>query len=333
MAHFLLSKSVSQRIEGIAVLRRTLWAVEAGLLGLFWGICACLPPDRASNLGRRLLARIGPRLRKSRYMDRNLRLAFPELSDRQRSDLLRQVWGNTGAVFGEYPHLAKLVKATFDGRFDSDPTVDLEDYRSGRKRAVFVTGHFGNWEITAGMAGQMGVPLTVVYTPIKNVFIDRMLKRRRAALGCQLLDRNASLPQLIGALDQGRALGLIVDHRDDSGVPLPFFGMDKLTTVVPARLALRHGCDLLPVRAERLEGARFRFRIFAPVEPNPNIASPKDQAVQMMAEVNGLFEEWIRERPEQWLCTKRAWAKDMVPQGAPREAAPPDGAATPQTEA
>jgi KDO2-lipid IV(A) lauroyltransferase len=332
MAHFLFSKSLSQRIERIAILRRILWAIEAGLLGLFWGICACLPPDKASNFGRRLLGRFGPGLRKSKYMLRNLQLAFPELSEEQRSELLREVWGNTGAVFGEYPHLAKVVKAAYDKHFEVDTEVDLEAYRSGGKRAIFVTGHFGNWEMVAGMAALTKVPLTVVYTPIKNVFIDRMLKRRREALGCQLLDRNASLPQLIAALDEGRALGLIVDHRDDGGIALPFFGLDKLTTVIPARLALRFGCDLIPVRAERLNGTEFRFRIFPPIQPDPDIASPKDRAVQMMTEVNGLFERWIRERPEQWLCTKRAWAKDIVPEGAPRQAAVAEGAATPQTE-
>jgi KDO2-lipid IV(A) lauroyltransferase len=97
-------------------------------------------------------------------------------------------------------------------------------------------------------------------------------------------------------------------------------------------LALRFGCDLIPVRAERLNGTEFRFRIFPPIQPDPDIASPKDRAVQMMTEVNGLFERWIRERPEQWLCTKRAWAKDIVPEGAPRQAAVAEGAATPQTE-
>ena len=326
MAHFLLSKTLSQRIDRFAVLRRTRWAIEAGILGLFWWICARLPPDTASGFGRRLLRLIGPSLRKSTYMLRNLSLAFPDLSDEQRSDLLREVWGNTGAVFAEYPHLEELVQTAFDNHFEVDPQVDLNAYRAGGKQAIFVTAHFGNWEITAGAAAHLNVPLTVVYTPIKNAFIDRMLKRKREALGCQLIDRYAGLPQLIGALKEGRSLGLIVDHRDDGGMPLPFFGMDKLTTVVPARLALRFGCDLIPVRVERIEGAHFRFSIFAPIEPDPEIASAKDQAVQMMAKVNAIFEQWIRERPQQWLCTKRAWAKRIAPEGTPQ------GAATPQAE-
>ncbi len=326
MAHFLLSKALSQRIDRFAVLRRARWAIEAGILGLFWWICARLPPDTASGFGRRLLRLIGPSLRKSTYMLRNLSLAFPDLNDDQKSDLIREVWGNTGAVLAEYPHLGRLVQTAVDNHFEVDPQVDLDAYRVGGKQAIFVTAHFGNWEITAGAAAHMTVPLTVVYTPIKNAFIDRMLKRKREALGCQLLDRYAGLPHLIGALNEGRSLGLIVDHRDDAGIPLPFFGLDKLTTVVPARLALRFGCDLIPVRVERLDGAHFRYTIFAPVEPDPNIASAKEQAVQMMAKVNGIFEQWIRERPQQWLCTKRAWAKPITPEGAPQ------GPATPQTE-
>ena len=82
-----------------------------------------------------------------------------------------------------------------------------------------------------------------------------MLIRKRIGLGCRLLSRNQSLPELMRALDKGECLGLVADHRDDAGVPIPFFKHDKLTTIVPARLALRFDCDLVPVRVERLENA------------------------------------------------------------------------------
>ena len=327
MAHFLLSKSLSRRIDQYAVLRKARWSIEAGILGLFWGICARLSPDAASGLGRRMLRLIGPRLRKSGYMERNLSVAFPDLTGGEKHDLLREIWGNTGAVLAEYPHLGRIVKAAFDDHFEIDSQVDLDAYRLGGKQGIFVTAHFGNWETSAGLAAHVGIPLTVVYTPINNPYIDRMLRTHREGLGCQLLDRNSGLPQLIKDLNQGRSLGLIVDHRDDGGLPMPFFGHDKLSTVIPARLALRFGCDLVPVRVERIQGAHFRMSVFAPIAPDPSLESAKDQAVQMMTEVNRHFEQWIRERPQQWLCTKRAWAKQLMAQAAPREAA------TPQTKA
>lgn len=327
MAHFLLSKSLSRRIDQYAVLRKARWSIEAGILSLFWGICARLSPDAASGLGRRLLRLIGPGLRKSAYMERNLSVAFPDLTGGERRDLLREIWGNTGAVLAEYPHLERMVQTAFDDHFEIDSQVDISEYGAGGKQGIFVSAHFGNWEISAGAAAHLGVPLTVVYTPINNPYIDRKLRTYREGLGCQLLDRNTGLPHLVKDLSQGRSLGLVVDHRDDGGMPMPFFGYDKLSTVIPARLALRFGCDLIPVRVERVQGAHFRMSVFAPIEPDPSIESAKDQAVQMMIEVNRHFEQWIRERPQQWLCTKRAWAKQLMAQTTLREAA------TPQTKA
>lgn len=312
MAKLILSNALSNRIDRFPVLKHFRWSLEAGTLGLFWQVCARLSPERASAFGRGLFAAIGPKLRKSSHMRGNLALAFPDLDEAGREALLRQVWGNTGAVFAEYPHFLTLCQRDFESHFEVVSQPDLADYRTGRKQGIFVTAHVGNWELGVAPAIDLGLAVAVVYAPIRNPIIDRMFKEKRAALGCELLSRSNSLPQLLRALGEGRSLGLVVDHRDDAGVPLPFFGLDKLTTVVPARLALRFGCDLVPTRVERLDHARFRVTVYDPVRPDAALASQRDQAAQMMIEINRIFEQWIRERPEQWLCTKRAWAKEIV---------------------
>lgn len=318
MAKLILSNALSKRIDRFPALKHLRWAMEAATLGLFWRICAWLPPDRASAFGRSLLASIGPKLRKSSHMQGNLALAFPNLDDDERRSLLRQVWGNTGAVFAEYPHFMTLCQRDFDAHFEVVSQQDLTDYHAGNKQGIFVTAHIGNWELGVAPAIGFGMSVAVVYAPIRNPLIDRMLKRKRAALGCELFNRDNGLPNLMTALREGKSLGLVVDHRDDAGIPLPFFGLDKLTTVVPARLALRFDCDLVPIRVERLDGTRFRVTICKPIEPDSGLASKRDQAIQMMIEVNEVFEQWIRERPEQWLCTKRAWAKDLLRQEVAR---------------
>ena len=311
MAHPVLSKSLSKRIEGLPTLIHLQWRIEAAVFALFWRICGWLPPDRASAFGRWLFELVGPRSRKSNYMERNLRLAFPDLDEASREALLREVWGNTGAVFAEYPHLQTICQREYETRITVKSNLDLAKFRTGERQAIFVAAHIANWEVSTAPALVQGFPLSVVYAPIKNPYIDRMLIRKRIGLGCRLLSRNQSLPELMRALNKGECLGLVADHRDDAGVPIPFFKHDKLTTLVPARLALRFDCDLVPVRVERLENAHFRVTLHDPIRPDPNLTSQSDQAVRMMAEVNRLFEEWISERPQQWLCSKRAWAKQI----------------------
>jgi KDO2-lipid IV(A) lauroyltransferase len=313
MAALFLNAALRKRIDRVALLQRARWRAEAGLLYLFWQVCARLEPNAASAFGQQLLKWIGPRLGKTAHMQRNLRLAFPDLSEAERSWLLREVWGNAGAVLGEYPHFKAICRDDFDGHFETVIEWDVADYRAGKRQAIFVTAHVGNWELAGAAAGHHGIPITAIYAPSMNPLIERMLRRRREALGCRLVSLEEGARPLMRELSEGRSVGLVVDARDDDGVPIPFLGLDKLTTLAPARLALRFGCDLIPVRVERLGAARFRLIVHKPIRPDPALASDKEQAVQMMAEINRLFEQWIRERPAQWLCIKRTWPRILEP--------------------
>jgi KDO2-lipid IV(A) lauroyltransferase len=312
VAALFLSSAVRKRIDRVAALRRARWRVEAGLLGLFWRVCAALEPGAASAFGRRFLRIVGPHAGKSAHVERNLMLAFPGLGESERAALRRAIWGNAGAVLGEYPHFQAICH-DFDEHFETVIEWDFADYRAGKRKGIFVTAHVGNWELAAAAAGHHGIPVTVIYAPSRNPFIDRMLRRRREALGCRLVSLEEGARPLIRELSEGRSVGLVVDTRDDDGVPIAFFGLDKLTTLAPARLALRFRCDLIPARIERLGDARFRLIVHEPIRPDPALASDKDQAIQMMRDLNRLFEQWIRARPEQWLCIKRAWPKDLEP--------------------
>ena len=60
MAALFLSSAIRRRIDRVAALRRARWRVEAGLLRLFWRVCAGLEPRSASAFGRRFLRAVGP---------------------------------------------------------------------------------------------------------------------------------------------------------------------------------------------------------------------------------------------------------------------------------
>jgi KDO2-lipid IV(A) lauroyltransferase len=309
LAKLFLGNQLRKRVDSSPVLHRLRWAIEAGVLAGLWRTSAWLTPEKASETGQRLLRWLGPRLHKTRHFRRNLALAFPDSSEAEIDRLVREVWGNSGAVLAEYPHLAKL-------RAERTETVirfDLDAVRRGKRRAIFVTAHLANWEISAAAAAQFGVPLTVVYTPQENPWVDRMLYRHRLALGCKLVPKDDAMRVMIRELTAGRSIGLLVDQRVDTGEPVPFFGIDKLTTVVPARLALRFDCDLIPVRVERLPAARFRVTAHEPVRCTDATLSEHDRALEMTRQINALFEDWIREFPEQWFCSNRRWAKTATP--------------------
>ena len=79
-----------------------------------------------------------------------------------------------------------------------------------------------------------------------------------------------------------------------------------MTSSALAALALRFECDVLPARVERLAGAHFRLTVFPPL-PLPSSGDHHADVAALMARVNTILEDWIRDRPEQWFWLHRRW--------------------------
>lgn len=318
MARTWISKRLDGTVGDLPGLRASAWMLEAVLVGLLWLISSCLTPAAASRLGAAFASTFGPMLRRNRNLRANLSVMFPDCSRSERRRLARRVWANLGAVMAEYPHLRYLVAS----RVEVHVTDAARRVMEGREPALYVAGHLANWEVVAGCIVRQGIPLSVVYSPQRNRFVDRMIQYQRRALGCEFIPKSEAFPAMIRALSSGRSVGLLPDQRVDAGQALPFFGRAALTTLIPARLAHRVGCPMIPIRAERLHGCWFRITFDDPIDIRRDLAG-KEASVKSTAEFLEHLEGWIRERPGQWLAVKRRWPKTT---NAPTPAAEEDAA-------
>lgn len=291
------------------VSQKFIWLGQALSFSFFWLISALMPPDRASATGRRLMKIIGPRLRRTDKINRNLARAFPEKTSEEIERLARESWGNLGAVLAEFPHLRSIREQRDQRRFEVVVKGDIEAVRRRRGPAIFVTAHLGNWELAAAAVVDMAGTTSVIHTEQDNPLVLNMLQRKRQALGCGFVSKEAGLRPILRLLEDGTSIGMLPDQKISTGEPVPFFGQDAITTINPARLALRFDCELIPVRVERLHHAHFRVTIHEPIKPDDRQAGRHAQALQMTHKINALFEAWIREHPGEWWCPKNRWPK------------------------
>lgn len=312
-------KTSRHPIRDLAVVRWPLWVSEAAVLWLFWFVSRCLPVERAAVMGQEILRHLGPRFRRHRHICTNLSVALPQRDAEEIDRLARGVWANFGRVLAEFAHLPELCGPRAANRVELVKLSDLEVFDGSGRPAVFIGAHTANWEVGAARVAAHGVPLTAIYTPESNPLVAAMVQRRRTATGCGYISKLEGLRPLMRELDQGRSIGLLTDRRIEPGDMLPFFGLDMSITFSPARLALRYGCQLVPVQVERVGRSRFRVTLHPPVEPDDENASDQEKATQMMRKVHALFETWIAQRPDEWFCSKRMWPKSTL---AHRAAAP-----------
>lgn len=283
---------------------------EGWLLRGAWALAKFLGPDWASRCGGWFFERLGPYLAKNNHVVRNLAVAFPQLDKAKRAAVARQVWYETGRVIAEIPNLDVICGREADKRLEVIDHYGLDEVQQNRKVAVFVTAHYGNWELSAGVGRILKLNLNVLHTHFSNPRIEQLLMSHRRALGCNFIPRQHGARGIIKALQRGQNVGVVMDQRYDEGKMVPFFGVPTPTGTAAAAIALKLNVDFVPVRVERKNGANFRVTFYKKISHYPEL--PADQrALAMTADVLAQFESWIRERPELWMCLKRRWPKSM----------------------
>lgn len=286
---------------------RLRYVAEALAVRLAFAFFASLSLDRASAVGGFLGRVIGPRLAVSRRAERNLGRALPELDRGTVRAIVRRMWDNLGRVVGEYPHLGDIDCYADDGRVEVIGAEHIDRLRDDGKGGIFFSAHIANWEIMPLAALQRGVELTHVYRAANNPLVEEIIQRVRTRHRGRYVAKGATgALRMLAALKDGGHLAMLVDNKYNEGIPVPFFGRDAMTAPTLAQLALRYDCPIVPARIERLQGARFRVTALPPLE----VESSGDQAADVaatMRRVNGLLEEWIRERPEQWFWLHHRW--------------------------
>jgi KDO2-lipid IV(A) lauroyltransferase len=284
-----------------------IYSAEGAAAALLFGFFRALPLDAASAFGGWIARTIGPRLAVSNRARRNLRRALPELGEDEISRVLRGMWDNLGRVVAEYPHLGEFRIHGEGSRVEIIGADEILAQRAPDQRYIFFSAHYGNWEIPALAATQLGFRMAGIYRAINNPYVDRMIHRARGALGSELIPKGkVAARRAIAALQEGSQLCMLVDQKMNDGIAVPFFGRDAMTAPALARLALRFDCIVVPARAVRIGGARFRL-IAEPPLALPRSGDVHADTLALMTQVNATLERWIRERPEHWFWLHRRW--------------------------
>ena len=282
------------------------YRLEYVIARFFWALFASLPVSAASSLGGALASVAGRLPPLARRVNKNLSLAMAELTQVQRRKIASGVWWNLGRTLAELPHIRKF-SLTHDSPNPGEIQVVGAEHIDGRDGMLLFAAHLANWEMTYFVTAKLGRPLHVVYRAPNNPLIDRWLSNLRQdfTLGAYAKGRTAARG-ILTALDQGNAVGMLVDQKMNDGIVVPFFGRPAMTAPALAQLALRRKLPIIPMRFERLTGASFRVTLEKPLTYG-DTGRRKADVIALMGQVNDMIEAWIRERPEQWLWPHKRW--------------------------
>lgn len=263
--------------------------------------------DRASNLFAKVGRIIGPWLPVSTVARKNLAIAFPWISPLKTKQIITEMWDNLARTAAELPNIYLLNDEEFHKRVTIIGKEYLEEVRKSGKSCIFFTGHFSNWEITPRIGHEAGLKLSIVYRKANNKFIDEQIHQLRQTMDLiQISKDRGGVREIIKSFKQNRCLSFLADQKLNSGIEVPFFGIKAMTATAPAKLALDYQCPLIPVQCIRKKGANFIVKVHQPLKIN--YAQNNSQEIyRIMREINYIYEQWIKENPEQWFWVHKRW--------------------------
>jgi Kdo2-lipid IVA lauroyltransferase/acyltransferase len=247
-----------------------------------------------------------PRLRRVGLF--NLRLAFPDWSERDRRRVLFGLFRNFGRMLADFAHFPRWNRDNIERLIVYDGFENYARAQSLGKGVLFLTAHFGNWELGSFAHGVYGYPCNFVVREMDNPLIDSLINRYRCLSGGRAVEKKDFARQVLRAFDKGEAVGVLIDQNmlPGEGVFVDFFGRPASTTTSPARLARRTGASVvlgLVIWDAKIKKYRLRFDAVEWIRRD----DPDEEVLVNTAHFSRLIEEYVRRYPDQWLWVHRRW--------------------------
>jgi Kdo2-lipid IVA lauroyltransferase/acyltransferase len=249
---------------------------------------------------------IWPRLRQVGLF--NLRLAFPGWTERERRRTLFQTFRGFGRMMADFASFPRLNRANIEDLIVYDGFEHYARAQEQGRGVIFLTAHFGNWELSSFAHSLYGHTINFTVRPMDNPLLDDVITRYRCLSGGRPIDKNDFARRALQALKRGEAVGVLMDTNmlPAEGIFVEFFGRLACTTSAPARLARKTGAALV-LGLTLWDSTLGKYRLhFEPVEWIH--AADADEEVRVnTANFTRLIENCIRTYPEQWFWVHRRW--------------------------
>ena len=264
-------------------------------------ILKILPFRISSYLCGSLMYLIAPLTSYNSRVKKHMKIAFPQKSIHEINKLTRQHWFMLGQTIGEMPHINHLIKI---GHLE---TEGLEKIKNGP--AILVGAHMGNWEFLLRVGDLAGRRAGYVFRPINNWILNKIQIHRNKDANADFYRKGRlAAIGMASKLKNAEVVGLTGDQLLREGIQVPFFGIKTPTPQAAAVMALKWNVPIYMVRIERFKGIKFKMTIEERLQFPKNL--DKEKAIfEITRLISQRIEEWIIDRPEQWLWAHRRWGK------------------------
>ena len=271
----------------------------------FFVIFKILGLKLASIISSNIFILFGPIFRSNKIVFSNLKIAFPDIDENQKKQILKKMWFNYGKIFAEYMFIKDFRhNEKYSAKISIENKDIIEKIKKDNEQVIFISGHFNNFELMAMQIEKLGIKLTALYRPLNNPYLNPIMEKIRKKYICkkQVKKGISGTKDLLLDFKDGSSIALMIDQRVSQGIRSNLFNKEALTTTIPAQFIKKFKIRIVPVHVERQRNNDFKIKFFEPVN-----FSNEESIETITFKLNKILEEMIIKNPEQWIWTHNRW--------------------------
>ena len=247
----------------------------------------------------------------------NLKIAFPEKSNKQLTAILKQFCQNISKDIFEAFKYNKCPPDIIKKRVIIVGAEHIERASKKNKGVILLSAHFGFFPLIIRRFVVQGYQVAVIYRNLHNKIIGALLTMLITKNGIMpILDkpRHRCVAESLGWLKKGRLLFLQIDQNPSrkAGVPVDFFGHKIPTFRGAVILAMRTGATIVPVFIIRDKNNHHRIMVEKPYKIK-RTGNDEYDIKDNLESLSKITENYIRRHPQFWWWIHRRFRKRVYP--------------------
>ncbi len=244
-----------------------------------------------------------------RVIHQNLKFAFDEEFSQEQIEIIgRECYDN---LFLNILQVMENSHSNIETIANNVELVNIEIVDSAKEQnrpIIFVTAHYGNWELEGAVISGTVSSSSSVYKALKNSYFDRYLLEARERFTMKLFEKRGAIRHLNKAVKNAESISLMIDQnvKAKDGIIVNFFGKEIRQTPAPAFLARKYNAVIIPLLIHPKEDDSYAITFYEPIEVKKSDAAEADILKATQAQATWLENE-IRRVPEYWFWCHRRW--------------------------
>lgn len=246
---------------------------------------------------------------------KNLSFAFKDKTQNEINQLAKRNFLSIARTIAEVTLVLSNKKSMTDFIGNENNTLDgymeASKHKSEKQGMIFITAHFGNWEILANYFAKKGFPMTVIGRRGNNKLIEQnIITPFRQKYGNVNIHKSEAMNSMVKTLKNGGRIGILIDQKAGrtNSVITTFFGKKCSTTISIAAMKLKYNPLVIPAFSFRNEKGKLELLFLQPIEYVADEFENKEDKIKAMTQkYNDILEEMVTKYPEQWFWMHNRW--------------------------